>query len=202
MVSKSYRSDRAVPGLVRGAGVWRSAFAPASLHCYVYQSDPCTFKRCIGDIIAFIAICYATHCRWSSALRLEVAVPDAALLPYHGARALHSELAAAYSCTANNVAFQCADAPSHRLPSQKWLVHAACTVGFLMHLPLCDRCRLQVLMFPLDVANRKSCSASVVESACNLTMPMETMWQAVRPTPGYFCCFAALFTFHQLDASP
>lgn len=33
-------------------------------------------------------------------------------------------------------------------------------------------------MFPLDVANRAACKASLVESSCTLTMDMEALWKA------------------------
>lgn len=36
-----------------------------------------------------------------------------------------------------------------------------------------------VLLFPLDVANRAACSASVTETACTFTLPMQQLWQAV-----------------------
>jgi LMBR1 domain-containing protein 1 len=36
-----------------------------------------------------------------------------------------------------------------------------------------------VLMFPLDVANRKACDPQILFSDCELTLPMKQMWYGV-----------------------
>ena len=36
-----------------------------------------------------------------------------------------------------------------------------------------------VLLFPLDVANRRACSADVLFSDCDFTLPMRTLWYIV-----------------------
>ncbi|GBG91838.1 hypothetical protein CBR_g53729 [Chara braunii] len=39
--------------------------------------------------------------------------------------------------------------------------------------------QLSILMLPLDVANRKACTNSIVTGACNLTLPMKELWFSV-----------------------
>jgi LMBR1 domain-containing protein 1 len=59
-----------------------------------------------------------------------------------------------------------------------------------------------VLLFPLDVANRAACAASVVESACRLALPMDHMWQAVFISNLVMTCFFIPFTlfFYEGDS--
>lgn len=38
---------------------------------------------------------------------------------------------------------------------------------------------LSILMLPADVANRQACSKAVYSGACNLTLPMKTLWLVV-----------------------
>ena len=35
-----------------------------------------------------------------------------------------------------------------------------------------------VLMYPLDIANKKACAANFSPTACNYTLPMYTLWLA------------------------
>lgn len=56
--------------------------------------------------------------------------------------------------------------------NQAWIPKIVVVLG--LTLAMCT-----VLMFPLDVANRRACSDNIVESACRLTLPMEKLWFAV-----------------------
>lgn len=57
-----------------------------------------------------------------------------------------------------------------------------------------------VLMFPLDVANTRACSTGVSPSACTLTLPMYTLWQAVFIS-GLVLAFAIIpFTMFYYEA--
>jgi LMBR1 domain-containing protein 1 len=38
---------------------------------------------------------------------------------------------------------------------------------------------LSILMLPADVANRQACRKAVCSGACNLTLPMRTLWLVV-----------------------
>jgi len=38
---------------------------------------------------------------------------------------------------------------------------------------------LSILMLPTDVANRQACRKAIYNGACNLTLPMKTLWFVV-----------------------
>jgi len=54
--------------------------------------------------------------------------------------------------------------------NQAWFPKFVVVAG--LSLAICE-----VLMFPLDVANRAACNSALVESSCTLTLPMADMWQ-------------------------
>ena len=62
--------------------------------------------------------------------------------------------------------------------------------------------QLSVLMLPLDRANRAACDASIVLSACNLTLPMYELWYWVYMVMVVVIIFVIPFTmfFYEADS--
>lgn len=64
---------------------------------------------------------------------------------------------------------------------------------------------ISILMLPADVANRQACRHAIYNGACNLTLPMKTLWLVVYITDAvlvfFFIPFAMFFYEGDMDKS-
>lgn len=79
--------------------------------------------------------------------------------------------------------------------NQAWFPKGVVVMGLWLAMAM-------VLLFPLDVANRAACAASIVQSSCHFALPMQELWQASFITSLVMTFFFIPFTlfFYEGDS--